>query len=226
MFTTVLVTVLLNATTARLVAKWLKVYLNVSKGILIVGASEASRVIAKYLQTNNRHVVLIDSNIDNIEKAKLSGLDAMEANVYSEDISNDVEFSDIGYLFAFTGSFEVNKFANNKFKNQLGENGAFRLISSDELRNEALIPEQSIFSKKDDYINFSEVARDYPLINELSINSKEHYLELINELNNELKKIPLFVKDLEGELHIICGLSTDFKIEKDFKLVYLGKPFD
>jgi NhaP-type Na+/H+ or K+/H+ antiporter len=225
-FTTVLVTVLLNATTARLVAKWLKVYLNVSKGILIVGASEASRVIAKYLQTNNRHVVLIDSNIDNIEKAKLSGLDAMEANVYSEDISNDVEFSDIGYLFAFTGSFEVNKFANNKFKNQLGENGAFRLISSDELRNEALIPEQSIFSKKDDYINFSEVARDYPLINELSINSKEHYLELINELNNELKKIPLFVKDLEGELHIICGLSTDFKIEKDFKLVYLGKPFD
>jgi NhaP-type Na+/H+ or K+/H+ antiporter len=225
-FTTVLVTVLLNATTARLVAKWLKVYLNVSKGILIVGASEASRVIAKYLQTNNRHVVLIDSNIDNIEKAKLSGLDAMEANVYSEDISNDVEFSDIGYLFAFTGSFEVNKFAINKFKNQLGENGAFRLISSDELRNEALIPEQSIFSKKDDYINFSEVARDYPLINELSINSKEHYLELINELNNELKKIPLFVKDLEGELHIICGLSTDFKIEKDFKLVYLGKPFD
>ena len=225
-FTTVLVTVLLNATTARLVAKWLKVYLNVSKGILIVGASEASRVIAKYLQTNNRHVVLIDSNIDNIEKAKLSGLDAMEANVYSEDISNDVEFSDIGYLFAFTGSFEVNKFANNKFKNQLGENGAFRLISSDELRKEALIPEQSIFSKKDDYINFSEVARDYPLINELSINSKEHYLELINELNNELKKIPLFVKDLEGELHIICGLSTDFKIEKDFKLVYLGKPFD
>ena len=225
-FTTVLVTVLLNATTARLVAKWLKVYLNVSKGILIVGASEASRVIAKYLQTNNRHVVLIDSNIDNIEKAKLSGLDAMEANVYSEDISNDVEFSDIGYLFAFTGSFEVNKFAINKFKNQLGENGAFRLISSDELRNEALIPEQSIFSKKDDYINFSEVARDYPLINELSINSKEHYLELINELNNELKKIPLFVKDLEGELHIICGLSTDFKIEKDFNLVYLGKPFD
>uniref|UniRef100_UPI00404AF1E4 cation:proton antiporter n=1 Tax=Gelidibacter sp. TaxID=2018083 RepID=UPI00404AF1E4 len=225
-FTTVLVTVLLNATTARLVAKWLKVYLNVSKGILIVGASEASRVIAKYLQSNNRHVVLIDSNIDNIEKAKLSGLDAMEANVYSEDISNDVEFSDIGYLFAFTGSFEVNKFAINKFKNQLGENGAFRLISSDELRNEALIPEQSIFSKKDDYINFSEVARDYPLINELSINSKEHYLELINELNNELKKIPLFVKDLEGELHIICGLSTDFKIEKDFKLVYLGKPFD
>ena len=46
------------------------------------------------------------------------------------------------------------------------------------------------------------------------------------KLNNELKKIPLFVKDLEGELHIICGLSTDFKIEKDFKLVYLGKPFD
>ena len=225
-FTTVLVTVLLNATTARLVAKWLKVYLNVSKGILIVGASEASRVIAKYLKTNNRHVVLIDSNIDNIEKAKLSGLDAMEANVYSEDISNDVEFSDIGYLFAFTGSFEVNKFAINKFKNQLGENGAFRLISSDELRDEALIPEQSIFSKKDDYINFSEVARDYPLINELPINSKEHYLEWIQKLNDEIKMIPLFIKDLEGELHIICGLNSDFKIEKGYKLVYLGKPFD
>ncbi|MCH4552177.1 MULTISPECIES: cation:proton antiporter [Aestuariibaculum] len=225
-FTTVLVTVLLNAASARYVAKWIGVYLKASKGILIIGASEASRIIARYLKQNARHVVLIDNNLDNIEKAKNLDLDAMQANIYSEDLTNDVELSDIGYLLAFTGSDEINKYSISKFKDHLGERGSYRLISSQEIKNQEDISLDTIFSTKDDFINFSEVARDYPVIHEININTKEEYLKKIDKLNREQKAIPLFVKDRDGELHIICTLTKEFKIEKEFKLVYLGKPYE
>ena len=66
----VLGTVLLNATTARLFAKLVGVFLTKSDGILIVGASKVSRLLGHYLESNGRHVVLIDSNQSNINKAK------------------------------------------------------------------------------------------------------------------------------------------------------------
>ena len=222
-FATVLVTVMLNATTARYFAKWVGVYLKSSKGILILGASQAPRLIAKYLKDNGRHVVLIDNNAENIDKAKELDLDAMQANIYSEDLTNDIELSDVGYLLALTASDEINRYGLNKLKNQLGEEGAYRLISSQEIKNQEDIQLDMIFSKKDDYINFSEVARDYPTINEVEINSRDQFLQKIEKLNNEQKTIPLFIKDTQGELHIICSINEKFVIKKGYKLVYMGE---
>ncbi len=85
-FMIVLGTVLLNATTARLFSKILGVFLKKSNGILIAGASGFSRLIGTYLKDNNRRVILLDSNPKSIEKAKLLGLEAIEGNVYSEEL--------------------------------------------------------------------------------------------------------------------------------------------
>ncbi|MGB5316556.1 MAG: sodium:proton antiporter, partial [Robiginitalea sp.] len=87
-FTIVLGTVLLNATTARPFAKLIGVFLTKSEGILIVGASKASRLIGRYLQRNNRHVVLIDSNESNIDKAQKAGLEAIAANIYADNLTD------------------------------------------------------------------------------------------------------------------------------------------
>jgi len=225
-FATVLVTVLLNATTARYIAKWIGVYLKSSKGILILGASKAPRIIANYLKNNGRHVVLIDNNTENIDIAKAQDLEALQHNIYSEDLTNDIELSDIGYLLALTGSDEINRYGINKLKNQLGEEGAYRLISSEEIKNQEDIQLDTIFSKKDDYINFSEVARDYPNVNETTINSKDQFLQKIEILNNEQKAIPLFIKDAKGELHIICSINDSFTFKKGYQLVYMGKPMN
>ena len=61
-FMIVLGTVLLNATTARLFAKLVGVFLKKSNAILLVGASNPSRLIASYLRDKGKRVVLIDSN--------------------------------------------------------------------------------------------------------------------------------------------------------------------
>jgi len=225
-FMIVLGTVLLNATTARIFAKAIGVFLKKSDGILIVGASEVSRLIAKYLQKNDRHVVLLDSNGANVRMAKEAELDAIEANIYSDDVTDNVELSHIGYLMSLTGSSEVNNYAINRFRKQFGENGAFRLISKREMDDPNNIPKEGLFSTTDDYINLIEVARKYPTIQEVSVNSQEEFKSITDVLLQEKEMIPLFIKEKDGYIDIIssCMEEIDSKSFEGCKVVYLGKP--
>ncbi len=226
-FMIVLGTVLLNATTARLFAKIVGVFLKKSNGILIVGASKVSRLLGHYLESNDRHVVLIDSNQRNIEKAKELGLEALNTNIYSENLTDNIELSDVGYLMAMTGNNDINKYAINKFSKQFGENGAFRIVSSEEMKNPETSPKEGLFSPNDDYVRLSEVTRKFPSIQEIEIDNKEHYENLIDISNKDSDIIPLFIKDTDGELHIISSSNGIIdKIDKNYQLVYLGKPID
>jgi NhaP-type Na+/H+ or K+/H+ antiporter len=223
-FMIVLGTVLLNATTARLFAKIVGVFLKSSNGILIIGASDPARLIASYLKNNGRRVVLIDSNSIHIKKCREEGLEAIETNIYDEDLTENIELNDIGFLMALTGSAVVNKFALNEFSDIFGEQGAFRLISADEMKNPTETPISGLFSHTDDFINLSEVVRDYPDINQLPLKSKKHYLELMEKLNDEINSIPVFVKSKDGVIHIIPSFSEELKVEEGDVLMYLGKP--
>ena len=222
-FMIVLGTVLLNATTARLFARIVGVFLKSSDGILIVGASSVSRLIASYLEQNGRRVVLIDSNPEHIKMAHSLELEAIEASVYDDDLSENIELNDIGYLMSLTGSSVVNEFALNKFSKHFGEQGAFRLISSEEMKNTESTPENGLFSPTDDFINLSEVVRDFPNINEIKIKSKEDYIHKMEKLNTKISSIPIFVKSNDGQIQVISSYSENMNIEEGSLLMYLGK---
>jgi NhaP-type Na+/H+ or K+/H+ antiporter len=226
-FMIVLGTVLLNATTARLFAKMVGVFLTNSNGILIIGASKVSRLLGNYLETNGRHVVLIDSNKNNIEKAKELGLEAFDTNIYSETLTDNIELNDVGYLMALTGNSDINKYAINKFSKQFGENGSFRLVSTEEMLDENNNPHEGLFSHTDDFNSLSEVAKKYPSVQEIEIENKEHYQKLVEISNKDKNIIPLFLKNNNDEFIIISSYNTDIEtIQDNSKLVYLGKPFD
>jgi NhaP-type Na+/H+ or K+/H+ antiporter len=226
-FMIVLGTVLLNATTARLFAKLVGVFLTKSEGILIVGASKVSRLLGHYLKSNGRHVVLIDSNKTNIEKAKELGLEAISTDIYSNTLTDNIELNDVGYLIALTGNSGINKYAIDKFGAEFGENGSFRLVTKEEMLDENNNPVEGLFSSTDDYNSLTEVTRKYPSIQEIDINDAAHYKSLIEQTNNEKYTIPLFIKKEDGELDIISLKDTELEeVGKNWKLVYLGKPFD
>ncbi|MEM7085899.1 MAG: cation:proton antiporter [Bacteroidota bacterium] len=224
-FALVLATVLLNATTARLFAKIVNVFLKKSEGILFIGASKFPRLIAEYLSKNGRHVVLIDSNESNIQKAKDAGIEAFSANIYSNNLTDNIELSDIGYLMALTGNGDINKYALNKFSKQFGENGAFRLITSEEMKDSDNNPEQGLFSHVDDFASVSKVANQYPSILEIEILDKDHYDRIIDHTTKDKMSIPLFLKDESNEFNIIPSNNKDVVevIQKGSRLVYLGK---
>ena len=222
-FVIVLGTVLLNATTARLFAKIVGVFLTKSEGILIVGASRLSRLVGDYLAKNGRHVVLIDSNQDNISKSKSIGLEALSANVYSDTLGDNIELSDVGVLMALTGNPEINNYAINKFKKQFGENGFYRLASHDEMKSQEANKEE-LFSHSYDYNSLSDIVDKFPSVNEVDVDNKEQLIEHLDVIKENKDSVPLFIKKEDGDLVIFSPKdSEEIVIEKGYKLVYLGK---
>ena len=221
-FMIVLGTVLLNATTARVFAKMVGVFLKSSNAILFIGASKPSRLIASYLRDKGKRVVLIDSNKTFIEKAIEDDLEAINVNIYDDDLTDNIELNDVGYLIALTGNDAVNKYALSNFSEAFGEHGAFRLASSLEVINATAEERQGFFTPKDDYINLSEAFRENPTIKEVSISSEEEYNKIFEILANEEKSIPLFIEKEEG-LYLIPEFEK-LDIEKTgIILSYLGK---
>lgn len=222
-FMIVLGTVVLNATTAKAFAKLLRVIQTGSDGILIVGANRAAIIIAQYLKDNNRDVILLDNSPANVDHAKAEGLEAIEANIYKDNMEDNIQLLDIGYMIAMTGSDEVNRFAIKEYKNIFGEKGAYRLISQDEMKGKVKA-EDSVLSYQDDYLNINEAARDFPTIHELEITGGEEELrQKLDQLYKQSKSIPLFTKDQNGVLENIPGDIKSINMEETITLVYLGE---
>lgn len=224
-FAVVLITVILNATTARLIAGWLGVLVKKQEGILIIGAAKSSRLIANYLHKNDRHVVLIDSNQMNINKAKDLGLEAYTANIYSEDLTNNFELNDVGYLLALTSSDEINRQAINRLKQHFGDQGTFRLMTSEEMRNRKNLGDRDLFSYTHDYLRFIDVAENFPSIQEIPVDSNEQFMRVLKIIEKNREAIPLFLKRADGSLGLI-NIPSELEVEKNCNLVYLGKPID
>jgi len=222
-FMVVLGTVLLNATTARGIAKVIGVFLRKSDGILIIGASLPARMIAKYLQQHNKRVVLIDSNRAFIEKSNKEGLEGYEVNIYDNNLSDNIELNDIGYLIALTGSDAINSYAVTHLSEEFGQQGAYRLVTSKEVKNQNFENRDQFFTPQDDFINLSEVIRDYPEINQYSIKSVEDYRTQLEKLLNQVENIPLFIKSKENNLYLIAEYEKEQFSLEGAKLIYVGK---
>ncbi|WP_347373595.1 sodium:proton antiporter [Aequorivita sp. Q41] len=224
-FGLVLVTVLLNATTARLFASIVGVFLKKSEGIVIIGASKVSRLIGTYLQKNNRHVVLVDTNRLNINKAKELGLDAINSNIYADDLTDNIELNDVGYLLAMTGSSEINRQAISRFGKVFGENGTFRLMTPEELRNSSHLRSTELFCQTHDYLKFTEVAENYPSIQEIPVDGSKEFLQMLKLFGKDDSAIPLFLKGPDNYLELISD-PKELDVVEGSNLVYMGKPMD
>lgn len=227
-FMIVLGTVILNATTARMFAKIVGVFLTESRGILIIGASKLPRLLAYYLEKNGRHVVLIDNNQNNVAKANELGLEAMSTNIYSDKLLDNIELNDMGFLLALTGNTDINKYAIKQFGDKFGENGSYRLLTSTEMLETSDTPTEGVFSYTDDFNSLTNVINKYPSIQEIRLKDKEHYYDLIEISHKDEDIIPLFIKDNENDLFIVKADKEETleNLEPGWKLVYIGKPFD
>ncbi len=221
-FFIVLGTVLLNATSARIMAKVLGVELTESNGVVIIGAHKGARLIGTYLQNAGRHVVLVDNSPAKIEQAKAKGLEAFQANIYNEAIDENVELSDIGYMLVMTGNAGVDNHAMKSFGKTLGENGAYRLPSSAEVRSKKMDNRETLFSPITDESNLNMIASYYPKIHELPLESEDELREHLEKMDSDKTNIPLFMKRA-GKLNI---MTTDRKVldfEEGDILVYMGR---
>jgi len=159
-----------------------------------------------------------------VNNAKNMGLEAIEGNVYSDELLADIELNDVGFLLSLTGSSTVNNHVIEKFKPMFGEQGAYRLVSSEEMKSGAVSNVAEMFTDKDDYINLSEIVRDYPMVNEVELEGPKKFKEVLSKLTENQFTVPLFLKAKEGEIHILASLDkTQLDIKPGDKLMYIGK---
>ncbi|MEO0734582.1 MAG: cation:proton antiporter, partial [Bacteroidota bacterium] len=222
-FMIVLGTVLLNATTARLVARLLGVIQDTSSAVLIIGANNFSIAIGKYLKSQGRAVHLVDSNERNIKKAEAAELHGLVTNIYNDDLAEQYELTDVGYLLAFTGSNEVNEYSIKRYQDIFGEKGAYRLITADELKKRSKVETEHIFSYTDDFIDISDAHRESAEVHERELYNQKEYLDLLAMANAEKYVVPLFLKYPDGTLHVIPSDPNGISVnDGGYKLVYLG----
>ena len=222
-FMIVLGTVLLNATTARLVARLLGVVQDASGGVLILGANNFAITIGAYLKEQGRTVHLVDSNPGHIAKAEKAGLEGIVANVYNTELAEQYELLDVGYLLAFTSSDEVNAYALNRYQKIFGERGAYRLITVDELKGGQEGNNENIFSHTEDFINLSESNRESSSIREIPFSTQEELAQWLDQAKQDKSVAPIFIKSPDGSFETVPHDVNELELETgDYFLVCLG----
>ncbi len=221
-FLIVLGTVLLNATTAKLVARLLGVTLDESNGIMIVGAGRGSRLLGQYLKEHGRHVVLVDNNKQEVRKAQDMGLDAIQENIFSDDLNDRYDLLDIGHLVAMTSSAEVNNVACEKYKDNFGENGRYRFVTNLEIKNEEIeIPKNALFHSHCDFIRFNKVLQESPEIHEYTLSESDNLAQVLERIAKN--NIPLFIKSKNNEIGFISMDYPSLAAEPGDMVAYLGE---
>ena len=115
-FLVIIGTVTVYGLTAGVVGRWLKVTQPNLQGVLIAGAQAWIRKIARALQDEGFAVLLIDTNPASIESARLEELAAVQANIASDYILDEIDLVGIGRMLAMTSNDEVNSLAVLSFR--------------------------------------------------------------------------------------------------------------
>lgn len=126
-FFVIIATVAFYSLIAHPLAIRLKVARSDPQGLLIVGAQDWARSLARALKDQGILVRLIDTNWKNVTTARLEGLSAYLGNILSEDVKDDLDLEGIGRILALTSNDQVNALAALNFTELFGRTGVYQL---------------------------------------------------------------------------------------------------
>lgn len=210
-------TVVVQGSSAKLVARGLRVLRKVPKGLVLVGASGVARTIAKKLQDEGFYVVLADTSQTHTEDAQEMGLEVFKGNILSDQIFEELDLSQVGKLLAITSNSGINASACRWFETELGEDSVFRLVGKLEVENENLPLPKNVFSNsRTDYVTLTQLIREHGIA-DVQLDSNSDFQKFETEQEHSI--LPLFVVKPGNKLHIMSGINYDF--DKGDKLLYV-----
>jgi len=126
-FFVIIATVGFYSMLAHPLALKLKVAKADQQGVLIVGAHDWARAIAKAISEQGILVKIIDSNWKEVTKTRQAGISAHLGNILSEDIKDEVDLEGIGRIMALTSNDKVNSLAALNFMELFGKTEVYQL---------------------------------------------------------------------------------------------------
>ncbi|MFO0914136.1 MAG: sodium:proton antiporter [Pirellulales bacterium] len=170
-----------------------------AQGLLIAGANQTARAIARVLTAEGFPVVLVDSRMERVRKARQQGLNVHHASILSEQVLDDIDFGGLGRFLAITSNDEVNGIAAARFREVFGQENVYRITPatptgtrppskwSRQLAGRTLFADHLTYDKMDQTLDFGGGIKVTRLTAEFGLEDyRKHYGELAD---------PLFVID-------------------------------
>lgn len=219
-FFVIISTVLIYGVTAPIAARYLGLASTAARGVVILGAQDWARALAKTLGSTGARVVLVDNNRRHVANARIDGLDARVKNVLVEDALEEMNLAGMGIFLALTSNDEVNALACDRMDEVFGRSGVFQLVAEQESGGgeEMDAGGRRLFG---DEVTYKAIARRFlqGWMFKVTGLSEEFTLDDYRALYGE-RAIPLFVVEADGDLRVVTAkLGT--RPRKDEKVVSL-----
>jgi len=120
-------TVIIQGFSAGILGRWLGLRRPEPVGWLIVGANSFGRTLGRIITTNTEApLVLIDSNLRNVKRAKEEGFTAFHEDALdAETLLERDEFASVGQVLALTDNVELNQLVQRQWRRHLGRYKVF-----------------------------------------------------------------------------------------------------
>ena len=226
-FLIIIGTVVIQSATAKHVGNLLKVREPSRTGVLIIGAGNVARAIAKQLQELGFRVMLTDSNWENTSLARMEGLETYYGNPVSEHADRNLSLVGLGKLLAMSGRGSLDTLACLRFKADFGVKNLYQLRTTREqhIADKHIVSTRhrgyELFGDNITYGTMAQLLRNGAEIKTTTLSEEfdfDAYIEKYGE-----RSIPLFAIDSKERLHIFVA-DGKMKPEKDWKVISMVRP--
>jgi hypothetical protein len=196
-----------------LTTSWLGRRLGISKpgsgGFLIAGSNPVARQIAAALKNAGQEVLLVDTSRQNINAAKMEGLNTFQGNIFSDHLLRRMDGTSIARLLALTSSLDVNSLAAVHFSRHFGRSQVYQLAlntGNDEINRRVKgdvtleLRGRLLFDRELTFQQFHERLVAGHSLRKTLITREYEFREL--EARADGKTIPLFVIEPDGEVNV------------------------
>jgi len=205
-FFVIVVTVMVYGLTASPMAKFLKVAQAKPQGVLIVGAHQWARSIAKTLTEMEINVIMVDTNRSNISAARLEGFSAFLGSILSEHISNELNLDGIGRLMALTPNDEANSLAALHMADAFERGEMYQLTPLSEKSGKEMeyspkhLRARFLFGEGMNYYHLNSLFQSGWILKSTRISDEFSFEEMKKYYDQQI--IPFFLIDESGKLFI------------------------
>lgn len=182
------------------------------------------RRLAKTLKEDGFPVMIVDNSKHNVLAARMEGVPATYASVFSDPVLQQVELAGIGKLLATTANEEVNALVALHFAPVFGRNQIFQLAPEEEKLPKEVAPHlrgRIVFSKGESHLRLTQrfindwVIKKTKLSRDFDFKAlQDHYLGQV---------VPLFLIT-EGRRLRVFNAQTELSPQPGQTLISLVKP--
>jgi len=227
-FTIIIGTVLLQGSTAKLLANYLGVAEPDDKGFLIIGANSVARMIAESLNENDYRTRLTDSSWTNVKAARMAGFDIYYGNAVSVHADRYLDLVGMGQVLTLTPQNELNVLAGLRYRSEFGRNHIFSLVvdkgdGESISRTNINHDTQLLFGNDVTYAKLASLVSKGATIKQTTLSETFDFNVYKQQYGK--RAIPLYCIDTKGKLHFFLA-DDDYEPEQGFLVVSLVQDED